>query len=475
MRTIICFGIIGLCLCLSCCDPGAPNDKEPPFKVKRDLDEIKKDGKLTALISYSGTSYFLYRGRPMGFEYELLERLADSLGLKLELKVATDLDDVLEELNKGNADIVAHGLSITSDNKKKAAFTDYLYLTHQVLVQRKPDNWRQMSWAATQKALIRDAIELIDDTVAVRKNSSYFLRLKNLSNEIGGDIIIDTLAGNISTNKVIKKVVDGELKYTIANDNIASINASYYPILDVSVPVSFSQRIAWAVRLNSPKLLKATNDWIAKERNKVDYYVIYNKYFKNKKEFRARIESQFSSLNENQISEYDNIIKEHAGKLGWDWRLVASMVYQESQFNVKATSWAGAKGLMQIMPGTARDLGVKDRTNPEESISGGTDYLLSLYNNFENIEDSIQRVKFTLASYNCGYYHVRDAQRLAEVSGMEQDHWDENVEQMILKLSFPRNYNHDVVEYGYVRGIEPFMYVQQIFDRYEHYKKFIER
>ncbi|MEE4287469.1 MAG: transporter substrate-binding domain-containing protein, partial [Mariniphaga sp.] len=192
------------------------------------LQKIKEEGKLTALTTYSGTSYFLYRGQPMGFEYELLQRFADHLGVELEIVVSQNIDNLLDDLNGDSIDLVAHGITITSDRKETVNFTDYLYLTHQVLVQRKPKNWRRMSWSAVEKELIHDAIELIGDTVSVRKNSSYFQRLQNLSKEIGGEIYIDTLPGYLSTDRIIKMVVDGEIKYTVADNNIASINASYY-------------------------------------------------------------------------------------------------------------------------------------------------------------------------------------------------------------------------------------------------------
>lgn len=443
--------------------------------VYRDLDEIRKDGKLKALVVNSETSYFLYRGKPMGYEYELLERLADHLDLELEIHVSENLDDLLIELKDGNIDIVAHGLTITSDRKKIAAFTDYLYLTHQVLVQKKPDNWRKMKWAEVQKHLIHDPIELIGDTVSIRNNTSYIKRISNLSRELGGKINIDTIEGNLSTGEIIKMVVEGDIKYTVADDNIAKINASYYPILKVDVPVSFSQRIGWAVNSSSQNLLTAINKWIIKERKEVDYFVIYNKYFKNKRDFRKRTKSVFYSLNKNQISKYDSIIKENAKAIGWDWRLLASLIYQESRFNINAESWAGAKGLMQMMPETATEMSVTNLSDPGDNIRAGTQYLKRMYDNFEQVEDSIQRMKFAMASYNCGYSHVLDAQNLSEVNDLKKNIWDENVEEMILELSYPENFNHEVVNFGYVRGIEPYTYVEQIFERYDHYLNFIEK
>jgi len=445
------------------------SNEEKTIPTYRDFEDIKEDGKLRALIAYSSTSYFLYKGKPMGYEYELLERLADHFDLELEITVSEDLNSLLAELNKGAVDIVAYGLAITAERKKKVAFTDYLYLTKQVLVQRKPENWRRLTLDNIKKRLVQDPIELINDTVSVRFSSSYFDRLQNLSKEIGGNIVIDTLKGKLATAEIIKMVADGEIKYTLADKNLAQINASFFPILDVSVPVSFSQRIAWAVNKNSGDFLEKINQWIENEKRKNDYYVIYNKYFKNKRNFNRRVKSEFYSLTNYQISRYDSVIKKNAKKLGWDWRLLASLVYQESRFDQEANSWTGAEGLMQLMPSTAQELGVKNTLDPVDNINAGTKYLKSIYDNFEEITDTVQRIKFTMGAYNSGYYHIKDARKLATLNKLNPDVWDGNVNEMLLELTYPQNYNHPSINYGYVNGIEPYNYVNQIFNRYEHY------
>ena len=127
------------------------------------------------------------------------------------------------------------------------------------------------------------------------------------------------------------------------------------------------------------------------------------------------------------------------------------------------------------MPATAKELGVKDVTDPIESIRGGTTYLNNIYDRFSDIPDEIDRIKFTLASFNCGYSHVRDAQRLAEFNKLNPIVWEDNVDKMLLALRFPKNYNKKFIKYGYVRGTEPFIYVEQIFDRFQHYKQFITK
>lgn len=161
-------------------------------------------------------------------------------------------------------------------------------------------------------------------------------------------------------------VVDGKINYTVADYTLASVNKFYYPILDISVPISLSQRIAWAVRKNSPKLLRAVNQWIKASKRKDFYYVIYDKYFKNRKGYRRRVGSPLFSKNEGKISPYDKIIRKNAQKLGWDWRLLASLIYQESRFDPYIKSWAGASGLMQIMPETAKELGIRNINNPKK-------------------------------------------------------------------------------------------------------------
>ncbi len=456
-------------------DAEIAEDVYNPFvenSVDTDLKDIKKEGVLKALVVYSSTSYFLYRGQPMGFEYELLKQLADDLNLKLEIVVSKNLDNEFEVLNRGDVDLIAHGMTITNQRKWEVDFTEYLYLTKQVLVQKKPDNYRNLKWSDLQKKLIKDPIDLIGDTVSIRKNSAYFERILSLSNELGGNIYIDSLDSQLSTGEIIDMVARGELKYTIADENLARINASYSPILNIDVPISFTQRIAWVTRKKAKNLRAAVNKWILKNRNTLDYKVTYNKYFKNKRSFMKRNDSKYYSLNSKQISKYDKSIKKYAEAIGWDWRLISSQVYQESRFDPQASSWAGAQGLMQIMPATAMELELKNVNDPYQSLRAGTVYLKQIFDRFEYIEDDETRRKFALASYNCGYGHILDAQRMAEKLDLNPNVWEDNVEKTLLALSYPKNYNKPYIKYGYVRGSEPVKYVSEIFERYEHYKAF---
>ena len=473
-KSLLLFFLLAL---LGSCDRGglthapanAPKAQLDGPAIERDWSQIQEDGVLKAIMIYSSTTYFLYRGEAMGFEYEMLKRMAKDLGLDLEVIVANNIDEVFDLLNSGQGDVIAYGLTITEERKKLIEFTDYLYLTHQALVQRKPKNWRRMPRHRIAKELAQDVIELIGDTVHVHRRSSYYERLINLQEEIGGKIHIDTIVGNYNIEDVIQMVVDGEIKYTLADHNLAAINATYHPILDVNTPVSLSQRIAWGVRKNSPKLLDTINHWIENTRKKEFYHFVYDKYYVHKKTQTRRVKSDFYSKTSGMISPYDSLIQRYADSIGWDWRLLASQVYQESRFNPQSESWAGAQGLMQIMPNTAADLGVSNPSDPHQSLAAGTRYLRGIYDKFENIPDSIQRLKFTLAAYNCGYGHLLDAQRLAAEAGKDSLVYDNSTDYYLRKLGEYRYYSKPRVRYGPVRGEEPYRYVRDIFLRSNHY------
>lgn len=464
------------------CDP-VPDSGETGEKrleeiepIERDWPEIRERGSIVALTSYSSTSYFLYRGEVMGYEYELLERLAEYLDLDLEIRIVDNMDRILALLLEGEGDIVSYGLTITSDRQKVVNFTDYHTKTHQVLVQRKPENWRQMKLHEIEEQLIRDPIDLIGRQVHVRRNSSYFRRLQNLSEEIGGRIEIVPIEGGLDTEEIIRMVAEGKIEYTVADQNIANINAAYQPILDVETPVSFNQRIAWAVRPNSPELLARVNEWIGKMKQSTDYYVLYNKYFKNSRAYRRRAGSEYLSLNSGNISKYDDFLKKYADEIGWDWRLLAAQIYHESQFDPEASSWAGAKGLMQVMPSTAAQFQVRDQDLylPRDNLEAGTSYLKTLQELWKDIPDAQEKVKFVLASFNVGENHVRDAQRLADKYGADPLVWTANVEKYMELKSDPDYFNDPVVEYGYARGEEPSNYVRSVLETYQIYQDLVD-
>ncbi len=427
-----------------------------------DLAQIREKGKLSVVTDFNSINYFIYKGQPMGFQYDLLTEMAKSLDIQLELKVNNDLAGNFESLISGDFDLIASNLTVTNARRELVDFTVPYSQTSQVLVQRKNTGENENA-----PELIRNPIDLAGKTVYVHQNSSYSARMQNLEEEIGEHIKIIEVSSE--TEQLIKMVANGDIDYTISDKNIAFVNQRYFPGIDIETAVSFDQNQAWAVRKGSVELKKEIDTWLETFRKTAKYAVIYNKYFKSERSAYI-VKSDYYYSETGKISSYDATIKKESEKIGWDWRLVSSMIYQESRFNPNVTSWAGAFGIMQLMPRTAQHLGVNKLSSPEAQIKAGIRLIQKLDNRFaDEIKDPHERAKFVLASYNVGYGHVRDAINLTVKYGDDPTLWDNHVETYLLNKSKPQFYKDPIVKNGYCRGKETYKYVRDIMYRYDHY------
>ncbi len=436
-----------------------------------DLELIRQKGVLTVVTEYNSISYFIYRGQPMGFQYQMLQELANYMDLKLEVEVSNNLDQNFQDLADGNVDLIAMNLTVTADRKKQVSFTVPLLQTRQVLVQRKPENWEAMNTKQLESALLRNQLDLAGKIVHVQEGSVYADRLLSLSDEIGGGIQIREV--QLESEQLVQRVALGEIDFAVCDENVGLVSSTYFPQLDVGTAISFPQHVAWSVRHSSDSLRTEVNSWLTGYMKTRRYTILYNKYFRNQHSAK-RIQSEYYVLSSGKISQFDKIIKKESERIGWDWRLMASMIYQESRFNPEAESWAGAYGLMQLMPRTAQNYGITRNSPAEAQIRAGASFIKWLDDRFiDVITDDNERQKFVLASYNIGYGHIQDARRLAERYGADPDIWHGNVEKWLLKKSDPEYYTDQVVKYGYARGIETYNYVKEVIERFEHYKNIV--
>lgn len=443
--------------------------------VEIDLDSIQRRGKLIALTRYDANSFFIYKGQPMGFEYELLQLFAKSIGVDLEIKIPRTNDSLYIMLEEGSGDLIAANLVVTKERSDDVLFAEPHNTMRQVLVQKLPENYRYMNAKQRKNALIQDPIELIGKTVIVPKDGAFHRRLENLSKEIGGDIIINPTG--YETEDLIGMVSRGEIEYTVADENTAELNKSFYKNIDVKVPISFSQRVAWGFRKTSPNLKAAADEWIVKLREGANprYNIIFNKYYRNSSLYNTRRNSEYYVLETGAISPYDALFKKYEKPPLIPWTLLASMAYQESRFDHSAESWAGATGLMQVMPATGAEMGFTDISSPENNLRASMKFLDFVYKNYwKDMKDTAETVKFMLASYNAGPGHIKDAQRIAAVLGLDSLKWDDNVAVAVRKLSNPEYYYRPEVKYGYCRGDEPYFYVKEIMDRKRMYDGILE-
>lgn len=434
-----------------------------------DLPAILKRGVLKATTDYNSTNYFVYRGQPMGFHLDLLRLFTQHIGVELELFVTNDLNENFScLLTDGECDVIAMDLTVTRSRKNLFAFTEPHSQTRQVLIQRRPEKWYHMRSSEIEDHLIRNQMDLVGKTIHIQKNSSHLVRLRNLMEEIGDTIyVVET---EQEPELLIEKVANGEIEYTISDEHVAQVNQTYYANIDIMTPVSFTQNLSWAVRHEAPLLKAAIDEWMREFSKTNQFAGLYSKYFQNpRSSFIAK--SQFHSLGGGGISVFDEHFKRYAQIVGWDWRLIASLAFQESRFNNDAVSWAGAFGVMQLMPNTAAMYNVSQASSPIENIVAGVRYLDWIDRRMkEIIPNEQERIKFVLASYNVGIGHVLDARRLAEKYGKDPNVWKDNVDYFILNKSQPKYYLDPVVKFGYARGSEPFNYVTEILDRYEHYR-----
>ena len=446
-----------LCLAVSSCRRHSSGQEA----VHRDLEQIKDSGELVVLTLYSSTSYFNYRGQEMGFQFELSQQFAQSLGLRLRVEVAKTTHELIEKLLAGEGDLVAYPLPITKEWRDSLTYCGEEVITHQVIVQRTKG-----------RNTLRDVTELIGKEVHV-KPGKHYARLCNLNQELGGGILIHRVDDeNISAEDLITQVAQGKISYTVADNDIARLNTTYYPNLDIQLSISFDQRASWAVRRECTELAAAADEWHRTNATSPAYTASMKRYFEQSKRMPH---TPILSLREGKISHFDDLFRKYASEIEWDWRLLASLAYTESNFDTTAVSWAGARGLMQLMPVTAHAMGVPEgkEQNPEESIRAAVRYIGQTSKRFAHIPAE-ERIHFVLASYNSGIGHVLDAMALAEKYGQNKHLWYGHVEKYILLKSNEEYFTDPVCRNGYFRGVETYNFVRDIIQRYELYKEKIK-
>ncbi len=431
--------------------PNAQHSAQP-----NDYEVIVARDTLRVITLSSSTSYFMYRGEYCGYEYELIKRFADDHGLKLEIILADNYTQMLQKLHDGEGDIVAYDIPVTMETLEDVLHCGPVKETHQVIVQRKANR-------------ITDVIDLVGKEVYVEDGSKYEERMINLNNEIGGGInIICINRDTVVVEDLIDMVAKGEISYTVADNYIARINSTYYNNLDLNLAVSFKQRSQWAVRKDSPHLAAVVDEWAAQTSNDVELKALSKRYFE---ESKATIESSIMSIADGRISPYDEIFKQQAARIEWDWRLLAAMAYHESRFNPDVVSWVGARGIMQLMPRTAEAFGLSldSIALPEPNVRTAVETLKVIDRMMKDVTNPEERVMFVLAGYNAGVGHLIDAVKLAEKYGKNPQKWYGEVEEAMMMKSHPDYYNDDVCTSGYFRATQTIAYVRNVMTQYQYY------
>lgn len=422
-----------------------------------DLDGIRERGVLRVLTRNNAASYYLWRGELVGFEYEMAQRLARDLGVRLQMVVAPRQRDLIPMLREGKGDLIAAFMTRTDEREERGVSFSrpYHYATETVV-------------GGMNEAPMSTALDLEGRTLHVRPDSSYRRTLDRLR-EQGIGLEIGEVPPELETETVLGRVGDGEYELTVADSHLLELERNWRDdlqgLMELGEPVSHG----WAVREENPRLLEAVNDFWNRNFRSTDYNILYRRYFLDEGRIRSHRDERVDVVGGGQLSPFDDLVRESAEEYDFDWRLLVSLMFQESEFNPEARSWIGARGLMQVMPRTAREFGVDPAQleDPEVNIPMGTRYLDWTRDRWPERLSAANRVWFALAAYNAGVGHVRDARRLAAQKGWDPDEWFGNVEEAMLLLSRPEY--HRNARHGYVRGSEPYNYVRNIRDRYRAY------
>ena len=476
---------------VSCSNTKEAERPVPPTKKKKQISDsttVKQfsplvedcfdKGELVVLLNNSVFSYMLYRGVPKGYEYELLQMFCDDHNIKLKVKVVPDAAHILDSLNAGLGHMAAANFTINTSRKAENDFSAPFFKTKQILIQHLPNNWRKMTVDNIKKSLIQDPLDLDGKTVMVKSNSAFYNRLTNFAYENGLDINVIQSTPLQTTEDLIELVNKREIDYTVADQNTIKFYEALYSGLDFGTPISFNQNIAWAINKSQTKLLNKVNAWIKNKKGGLEFNMLQDRYFHVTKKSKRLIQEGIAAVYSGQISPYDELLKENAKEENLDWVLLTSLIFQESKFNPKAKSWAGAMGLSQMMPATAGDMGISNPRQlyiPKVSIRVGAEYFKQLVDFWRPIlKDSVQANYFALASYNTGKGHVLDARRIATRTGKDKDKWFGNVESALLLKSNPAHFNEPHVKYGYSMGKEPVQYVKNILTFYERFNQYLK-
>jgi len=421
-----------------------------------DKEGIQARGTLRVAVDNNSSSYYIYRGRRMGYEYELLLDLGKRIGVQVEFIVAADIDEAFSQLADGRVDLIAMNLQQNTDTKRVVSFTEPIGSMSTVLVGRE----KLLSWDSLGK-----------DTVVVRKGAVYTKQLVQLKDSL--DLGFSILEVPDHEEILLDRVAEMEVKWTVAEKTVAQTNATYYDELQLGLDVSKEGPVTWAIRSTSTDLLQLINTWLV-DNKEVFIYRTYAKYFLNSKNQYDRSTSEYSSLGGNQISVFDELIQDNAKSLGWDWRLLAALVYKESRFDTSALSYAGAQGLLQLMPVTLERFGVTNPNDPAESLGGGVRYLQYLDKFWlERVPETNERIKFILASYNIGQGHVEDAWRLTLKYRKNTQSW-KDVSYFLNLKSDPKYYRDPVVKSGYAKGNTAVNYVRDVLALFQSYKALVD-
>ena len=408
-----------------------------------DLPELKHRKLIRVVTRPDPHNYFLKKGKPVGFEYELLQRFSKEQKLWLEVVIAEDENEMLAWLEEGKADLAT---VVAFDHKRSGiTVTPPYYPARNFIIARKDKD---------------DLTKLMDINGKVLALFSGKYQHQGIEFLMDKGFSLSTVEPEIdeSMSDFLQRVVDREYEIAMVSAKKYLSEIMFHNDLKVIATVNDQPLHRWAVNNENRELNRATSLFLRKEFHGEFYNIVYKRYFRGKEKIK----------NENfYISPYDEMVIKYAYEYKFDWRLVLAQMYQESKFKPDARSTVGARGLMQIMPRTAKEIGITQVTDPESGIRAGLKYMKTLRDRYSDDLSKTEKNWFALASYNAGYERIQDARRFAKKLGLDPNRWFGNVELAMKKLADPNNRKH--TRFGFCNCGQTVVYVRNIKKLYTSY------
>lgn len=409
------------------------------------LEAVKARGEIVLVTQNSPTTYFEDRDHQTGFELDLARRFANFLDVRLRIEIADSLEEMLLILQHTPGAFVAPGFAVNNKQLVDVLHsTPYIELTQQVVYRKGSLRPRSVEQLQQGSLLVSSQSE---QSNALRNAQNAF---PELSWQEGSNIPLPNLLELVSKRKI---------KYTVVNSNEFQLVRSFYPDLGVAFDLGAKQNLSWLfAKRGDQGFLQASKDFFKTIKQDGTLVTLNQHYFGQTSQLNFDGAIRFLRKVKRHLPKYEEQFKNAAIMNNLNWHLLAAMSYQESHLNPNAKSYTGVRGLMMLTKNTAKELGIKNRLDPQQSIEGGARYISKLRKRLKHVQEP-DRTWMALAAYNVGFGHLKDAQKLAKKKGLNPKRWDD-VKKTLPLLSQKRYYKK--TQHGYARGMEPVKYVKNI-------------
>ena len=415
------------------------------------LDQILEVGELRVVTRDSPSSYVIGPDGPSGPEFDLVRAFADDLGVALYIESVDSVSEIVPKLLSGKAHMAAAGLSITQSRQEFLNFGFPYESVDMHLIYK----------VGTGKP--RSVEDLYGRPIEVLANSSHSDMMEALS-ELYPDLEWSVNA-DVEVADLLRRVADEEIDFTIADSTDFNIQRNFHPDLRVALDLELGDPLAWAFTKESGNsLLARADEFLIDAERRGLLAQVHDRYYGHTKKFDYVGTRNFIRHYKSRLPRYRDWFEQAGAEWGVDWRLLAAIAYQESHWRSNAVSPTGVRGLMMLTEDTAAYLGIDDRVDPRNSIFGGAQFFARQTERIADTVDEPDRTWMALAAYNVGFNHVKDARTIVEMQGGNPDNWLDL--QKALPLLAQRKW-YEQLPYGYARGWEPVLYVNNIRSYYD--------